>query len=59
MSLRFSELCIDATDVHSLGHWWAEALGWPSEVTEDGDVQLTRPTADRCGCFYRCPKARV
>ena len=43
MSLRFSELCIDAADVHALGQWWSAALGWPSEVTEDGDVLLRAP----------------
>ena len=43
MSLRFSELCIDSADVHALGQWWSAALGWPSEVTEDGDVLLRAP----------------
>jgi hypothetical protein len=43
MTLRFSEICIDAADIHALGAWWAEALGWPSEVTEDGDVLLRAP----------------
>ena len=43
MSLRFSELCFDAADVRALGQWWSVALGWPSEVTEDGDVLLRAP----------------
>lgn len=43
MTLRFSEICIDATDIHSLGAWWSEVLGWPLEVTADGDVQLRSP----------------
>jgi predicted enzyme related to lactoylglutathione lyase len=43
VSLRFSEVCIDANDIHALGQWWATALGWPSEVTDDGDVVL-RPS---------------
>jgi len=44
VSLRFSELCIDAADVHALGQWWSVALGWPSEVTEDGDGLLRAPS---------------
>lgn len=43
MALRFSEICIDAADIHGLGQWWARALGWPSEVTDDGDVLLRDP----------------
>lgn len=43
MGMRFSEICIDATDVHTLGQWWATVLGWPLEVTEDGDVALRAP----------------
>ncbi|HEX5143787.1 MAG TPA: VOC family protein [Mycobacterium sp.] len=43
MTLRFSEICIDAADIHALGAWWAEALGWTFEVTEDGDVLLRAP----------------
>ena len=44
MSLRFSELCIDAADIHALGQWWSVALSWPSEITEDGDVLLRAPS---------------
>ena len=43
MTLRFSEVCIDAADVHALGQWWAGALGWPAETTDDGDVILRAP----------------
>jgi glyoxalase superfamily protein len=43
MALRFSEICVDAADIHALGNWWALALGWVSEVTDDGDVQLSPP----------------
>ncbi|CAN5479174.1 VOC family protein [soil metagenome] len=46
MSLRFSELCIDAADIHALGRWWANVLDWPLEVTDDGDVQLTPPAGE-------------
>ena len=43
MTLRFSEVCIDAADIHALGQWWSTVLGWSPEVTEDGDVQLSPP----------------
>lgn len=59
MSLRFTEMCIDATDVHSLGHWWAEALGWPSQVTEDGDVELTPPDGGPVWLFLSVPEGKT
>ena len=43
MALRFSEICVDATDIHALGQWWSQALGWPTEGSEDGDVVLRAP----------------
>ena len=43
MTLRFSDVCIDATNVDALGQWWSEALGWPAETTDDGDVLLRTP----------------
>lgn len=43
MALRCSEICVDATDIHALGQWWSRVMGWPSEVTEDGDVLLVSP----------------
>ncbi len=43
MTLRFNEVCIDAADIHALGSWWSTVLGWPSEVTDDGDVMLRPP----------------
>jgi predicted enzyme related to lactoylglutathione lyase len=43
MTLRFTEVCIDAADIHALGRWWADVLGWPVEDTDDGDVILRAP----------------
>lgn len=43
MGLRFSDVCIDAADIHALARWWADALGWPAEPTDDGDVVLRAP----------------
>ena len=43
MALRFSEICVDAADIHALGQWWSQVLGWPAEDTEDGDVLLRAP----------------
>ena len=41
--MRFDEICIDAHDTTALGAWWAEVLGWPHDVTDDGDVVLHAP----------------
>lgn len=43
MVLKFDEICIDAHDATALGEWWAEVLGWPHGVDEDGDVRLQPP----------------
>ncbi|QZT61603.1 VOC family protein [Mycolicibacterium austroafricanum] len=43
MGLRFSEICIDATDIRMLAAWWSQVLGWPAEDTDDGDVTLRAP----------------
>jgi predicted enzyme related to lactoylglutathione lyase len=43
MTLRLTEVCIDAADIHALGRWWADVLGWPVEDTDDGDVILRAP----------------
>ncbi len=43
MTLRFSEVCIDAADINALGQWWSSVLGWPAETTDDGDVLLRSP----------------
>ncbi len=59
MSLRFSEVCIDADDIHALGQWWASALGWPSSVTEDGDVLLRPPDGGPDWLFLAVPDGKV
>ena len=43
MALTFDEICIDAADPTALGTWWSQALGWPQDVDEEGDVRLTAP----------------
>ena len=43
MGVRFSEICIDAADIHELASWWSRFLGWPKEDTDDGDVLLRAP----------------
>lgn len=45
MSLRFSEMCVDALDAAALAHWWSQALGWPVEPAEDDGEWLLRPPA--------------
>jgi Glyoxalase-like domain len=58
VTLRFSEVCIDAVDIHSLGQWWATALEWSSEVTEDGDVLLRAPAGPNW-LFLAVPDSKV
>jgi hypothetical protein len=41
--LKFDEICIDARDATALGTWWAEVLGWPHGIDDDGDVRLHPP----------------
>ncbi|MGJ6122815.1 VOC family protein [Mycolicibacterium sp. Y3] len=43
MTLRFSEICIDACDPEALGAWWSRVLDWPHHTDADGDVVLTPP----------------
>ena len=43
MSLKFDEICIDAHDASALGAWWAEVLGWPHDIDDDGDLRLHPP----------------
>jgi predicted enzyme related to lactoylglutathione lyase len=43
MTLRLSEICVDAHDIHALSSWWSTVLGWPAEPTDDGDVVLRAP----------------
>jgi hypothetical protein len=43
MGLKFDQICIDAADPTALGTWWSQALGWPKEVDDDGDVVLRPP----------------
>lgn len=43
MTLRFSEICVDAHDIDALSAFWSAVLGWPTEPTEDGDVLLRAP----------------
>lgn len=60
MGLRFSELCVDATDPGNLGRWWAEVLGRPAEVDDDGDVRLRAPAgAGPDWIFLAVPEAKV
>jgi hypothetical protein len=37
MGLSFTDLCVDAADIHAPGGWWAEVLGYNQDVTDDGD----------------------
>ncbi|OBA78786.1 glyoxalase [Mycobacterium sp. 1164966.3] len=41
--LTLDEICIDAADPTVLGQWWAQVLGWPHHIDDEGDVRLTAP----------------
>lgn len=43
MGLRFSAICIDANDIHTLAAWWSKVLGWTAESDDDGDIVLRAP----------------
>ena len=43
MTLRLTEICVDAHDMEALSAWWSTVLGWPAEPTEDGDIALRAP----------------
>jgi predicted enzyme related to lactoylglutathione lyase len=43
VTLRFTEICIDAADIDALARWWGDVLGWRHEPTDDGDVILRAP----------------
>lgn len=45
MSLRFTEICVDALDAGALARWWSQALDWPVEASEDDGEWLLRPPA--------------
>ncbi|MGB3486148.1 MAG: VOC family protein [Mycobacterium sp.] len=59
MSLRFTEVCIDAADIHTLGKWWSQVLGWPSEITDDGDVLLRPTDGGPVWLFLEVPEAKA
>ena len=43
MTLRFSEICVDAHDAGALAAWWSRVLGWPAEEDDDGDFVMHPP----------------
>ena len=45
MSLRFTEICLDARDTAELARWWSQVLGWTLESAEDDGEWLLRPPA--------------
>ncbi|HLN16157.1 MAG TPA: VOC family protein [Acidimicrobiales bacterium] len=40
MALRMSCIAVDAHDPPRLATFWSEALGWPMNVGDDGDVEV-------------------
>ncbi|WP_237572207.1 VOC family protein [Mycolicibacterium lacusdiani] len=59
MTLRFSDVCIDARDVRALASWWATVLGWPAEDADDGDVVLRSPEGGPNWLFLEVPEDKT
>ncbi len=57
--LRFTEICIDAHDTRVLADWWARALGWPVEPTEDEGDWLLRAPAGPDWLFLPVPETKT
>jgi predicted enzyme related to lactoylglutathione lyase len=45
MSLRFTEICVDAHNTAALAQWWSQALGWAVSAAEDEGEWLLRAPA--------------
>lgn len=45
MTLRWEELVIDSRDFRSLGHWWAEAMGWTIIDENEYELEIQDPNA--------------
>ena len=43
MALRWQSIVVDCSDPSSLGHWWAELLGWRVTYDEDDEVVIEPP----------------
>ncbi len=41
MTLRLWTIDVDAADPRTLGHWWADALGWKIFFEDDDEVVVT------------------
>ncbi len=48
MSLRFTEICVDAHDTAALARWWSQALGWALKPADDDGEWLVCPPAGQC-----------
>jgi predicted enzyme related to lactoylglutathione lyase len=49
--MRLESVTIDARDPETLARFWADALGWRTEVHDDGEVDLVPPTDDPVASF--------
>lgn len=45
MSVRFTEICVDAHDAAALSRWWSQVLGWALDAAEDDGEWLLRTPA--------------
>ena len=55
---QFKDLCVDAADVPKAAAFWAKSLGLSWQLHEDGDAQITGPTAQHTIWVNHVPEPR-
>lgn len=59
MTLRLTEIGVDARDTAGLAAWWSAALGWPAEPADDEGEWLLRAPAGPDWLFLPVPEAKA
>jgi hypothetical protein len=59
MTIRLWSAVIDCEDPHTLGHWWADILGWTIFYESDDEVVVVVPDGRNPGLvFGKVPEAK-
>jgi hypothetical protein len=56
---RWKDLCIDATDAHSIAGFWGAVLGLTVELDDDGDAVLRSPQSTRTIWINQVPEPKT
>ncbi len=43
MTLKWEQVVVDSRDLATLGHWWADALGWEILNEDEEELELANP----------------